>query len=200
MANFLRKIKINTRDLMIKYAKGNNTKWYLSFFSFAEASFFPIPPDLLLMAILGSRQEHRWIYYSFLTSIWSVLGGIFGYMIGFLLFDSVGQWLISLYNFQEYTSVVKEIFNQNAFWAIFISGFTPIPYKVFTISAGFFGINLFIFIIASTVSRFLRFFIVGFIMKVFGNDISGFIYKYFNILTLVFAVGVILFFVIIKFH
>jgi len=200
MVNFLRKIKTNTRDSMIKYARGNNTKWYLSFFSFAEASFFPIPPDFLLMAILGSGQEHRWIYYSFLTSIGSVFGGIFGYMIGFLLFDSVGQWLISLYSLQEYMIVVKEIFNQNAFWTIFISGFTPIPYKVFTISAGFFGINLIIFIIASIISRFLRFFIVGFIMKVFGKDISRFVYNYFNILTFIFVIGVIIFIVILNIY
>ena len=163
--------------------------------SFAEASFFPIPPDFMLVAILGSKQQKKWIYYSALTAGWSVLGGALGYFIGFLLFDSLGQWLINTYNLQDHMVTVKELFDQNAFWAIFISGFTPIPYKIFTISAGFFSINFFTFIVASIISRFLRFFIVGYIMKIFGKEMSKFAFKYFNILTLLFAVGIIVFIV-----
>jgi len=93
---------------------------------------------------------------------------------------------------------VKELFDQNAFWAIFISGFTPIPYKIFTISAGFFSINLITFVIASVISRFLRFFVVGYIMKMFGEEMSKFVFKYFNIITLIFAVGAIALVVAIK--
>ena len=112
---------------MIKHAGGTHAKGWLSFFSFAEASFFPIPPDFLLVAILGSKQQKNWLYYSMLTSAWSVLGGVFGYAIGFLLFDSIGQWLIVTYNLSDHMIAVKELFDQNAFWAIFISGFTPVP-------------------------------------------------------------------------
>ena len=193
MINYLGKIKINIRDWMVKHAGSTHAKGWLSFFSFAEASFFPIPPDFLLIAILGPKQQKNWFYYSALTAGWSVLGGVFGYGIGFLLFDSVGQWLIVTYNLSDHMIAVKELFDQNAFWAIFISGFTPVPYKIFTISAGFFSINFFTFIIASAISRFLRFFIVGYIMKVFGDGMSKFAFKYFNIITLLFAIGVIAF-------
>lgn len=180
---------------MLKHAGGVHAKGWLSFFSFAESSFFPIPPDFLLAAILGSKQEHRWFKYSFLTAIWSVIGGAFGYAIGLLLFDSVGQFLINTYDLGQYITTVQELFKQNAFWAIFIASFTPIPYKIFTLSAGFFGINFFVFIIASVAGRFLRFFAVGYIMKVFGEDMRKFAFKYFNILTLLFAVGAVVFIV-----
>ncbi|MBT3282842.1 DedA family protein [bacterium] len=198
MKNYLKKIKISIRDWMLKHAGSKHAKGWLSFFSFAEASFFPIPPDFILIAILGSKQQKNWFYYSALTAGWSVLGGVFGYGIGFLLFDSVGQWLIVTYNLGDHMIAVKELFDQNAFWAIFISGFTPIPYKIFTISAGFFSINFITFIIASAISRFLRFFIVGYIMKMFGEEMSEFAFKYFNILTFIFAVGVIVFITAIK--
>lgn len=195
MNDYLKKIKINLRNWMIKHAGGAHTKRWLSFFSFAEASFFPIPPDFMLIAILGSRQEKMWIYYSALTAMWSVLGGVAGYAIGLLLFDSVGKWLIDAYNLQDNMISIKTLFDQNAFWAMFISGFTPIPYKIFTISAGFFSVNFFIFLIASAISRFLRFFIVGYIMKVFGDNLGKFVFKYFNIITIVIAIGIIVFIV-----
>lgn len=187
------KLKIKLRDWMIKHADSPHAKWWLLLISFAEASFFPIPPDFLLIAILGSHQKHRWIYYSSIITAGSVLGGIFGYAIGFLLFDSIGQFLISTYNLEQYMETVRGLFTENAFWAIFIAGFTPIPYKIFTISAGFFGVNFLIFVIASTISRLLRFFAVGYIMKVFGDGMSKFAFRYFNILTLLFAIGVIIF-------
>ena len=200
MTTYLRKIKIGIRDWMLKHAGSTHAKGWLSFFSFAEASFFPIPPDFILIAILGSKQQKNWFYYAALTGVWSVLGGVFGYAIGFLLFDSVGQWLIATYNLSDHMVVVKELFDQNAFWAIFISGFTPIPYKIFTISAGFFSINFITFLIASAISRFLRFFIVGYIMKVFGEEMSKFAFKYFNILTFIFALAAIVFIVAIKIY
>lgn len=198
MTNYLKKIKISLRNWIIKYAGSVHMKGWLSFFSFAEASFFPIPPDFLLIAILSARQQKKWFYYSALTASWSVLGGVFGYIIGFLLFDTVGQWLVLTYDLQDYMIRVKELFDKNAFWAIFISGFTPIPYKIFTISAGFFSINFFVFIIASAVSRFLRFFIVGYIVKVFGEEMGKFVFKYFNILTLIFGVGAIIFLIMLS--
>lgn len=185
---------------MIKYSGSGHIKAWLSFFSFAESSFFPIPPDFFLIAIIGARQQKRWAYYSFLTALWSVIGGAFGYAIGLLLFDSAGQFLISTYGLEQYILTIKELFDQNAFWAIFISGFTPIPYKIFTISAGFFNINFFTFIIASIISRSMRFFMVGYIMKVFGKEMGDFVFKYFNILTFVLAIGIVVFIVAIKIH
>lgn len=187
------KLKIKLRDWIVKHADSPHAKWWLFLVSFAEASFFPIPPDFLLIAILGAKQKHRWIYYSSIITAGSVLGGVFGYAIGFLLFDSVGQFLISTYNLGQYMEVVQGLFIENAFWAIFIAGFTPIPYKIFTISAGFFSVNFLIFVIAAIISRSLRFFAVGYIIKVFGDGMSKFAFRYFNILTLLFAIGIIIF-------
>lgn len=198
MSWFLYKLKVRVRDWAIKNAGGVNAKRWLALFSFTEASFFPIPPDIFLIAILTSKQTRRWAYYSFLTSLWSVIGGAFGYIIGFLLFDTIGGLIITTYNLEQYIEVVRDMFAQNAFWAIFIAGFTPIPYKIFTISAGFFEINFFIFIIASIISRSLRFFALGYIMKVFGENFGKFIFKYFNIITLIFAIAIIIGAVLIR--
>jgi len=184
-------IKLKLRDWTVRHADGPYAKRWLAFFSFAEASFFPIPPDVILVSILTARQSERWKYYAFITTLWSVLGGIFGYAIGLFLYDSVGMFLVQTYHLEQYIDVAREIFRENAFWAVFVAGFTPIPYKVFTISAGFFSINFFVFVVASILSRALRFFSVGYIMKVFGKEIGAFVFKYFNILTWVFA-GIII--------
>jgi len=191
--SFLFKIKTKLRDWAIHYAESKDAKRWLAFFSFAEAIFFPVPADIILIAILTSRQSHKWVYYSFITFWWSVLGGIFGYIIGFFLFDTVGSFLVSTYGLEVYLEQIQEMFNKNAFWAIFIGGFTPIPYKIFTLSAGFFSVNFVVFIVASLLSRLMRFFAVGYIMKVFGAEIGKFVFKYFNFLTYVLAIIVVAF-------
>lgn len=190
---FLSDIKIKLKNWAIRYAEGKNAKRWLAFFSFAEATFFPIPPDIILISILASKQSHKWAYYSFITFFWSVLGGIFGYIIGYALFDTVGSFLINIYGLEVYVDQIREMFKENAFWAVFIGGFTPIPYKIFTLSAGFFDINFLVFIIASATSRFLRFFAVGYIMKVFGIEIGKFIFKYFNLSTYILAFVILVF-------
>ena len=198
MFTFLTKLKIRLYDWAVARAGSKYATRWLSAFSFSEASFFPIPPDILLIAILVFQQTRKWAYYAFITTIWSVLGGMFGYLIGLLFFDTVGKFLIDLYHLEEHVSVIKNLFNDNAFLAIFMAGFTPIPYKIFTISAGFFGVNFFIFVIASLLSRGLRFFAVGYIMKVFGKEIGIFMFKYFNMITIAFAVALVLFLVFIN--
>jgi len=190
---FLFNLKTKIKDWAVRYAESEHAKRWLAFFSFAEATFFPVPADVILTAILVARQARGWVYYSFITFWWSVLGGVFGYIIGFFLFDTVGVFLINTYNLEQYVDLIREMFNQNAFWAVFIGGFTPIPYKIFTLSAGFFGINFVIFIVASVLSRLLRFFAIGYIIKVFGAEIGKFVFKYFNLLTYVLAVVIVVF-------
>ncbi len=177
---------------MIKHADGRHAKFWLAGLSFAEASFFPIPPDVFLATIIASKQRQKWLYYSIITTVASVAGGMFGYVIGMWFFGSFGKPLISFYGLEGSVNIVRELFVDNAFWAVFIAGFTPIPYKVFTISAGFFDVNFIIFVIASTLSRALRFLSVGYIVKVFGEDIGKFTFKYFNILTLILSVLVVI--------
>jgi len=186
-------IKLKLRDWTVRHADGPYAKRWLAFFSFAEASFFPIPPDVILVSILTARQSERWKYYAFITTLWSVLGGIFGFLIGLFLYDSVGVFLINAYHLEPYIAITKEFFVDNAFLAVFIAGFTPIPYKIFTISAGFFSINFFVFVVASILSRSLRFFSVAYIMKVFGKEVGAFVFKYFNVLTFLFGVILVLF-------
>jgi len=151
---------------MERRANTPKARFWLSFFSFADSSFFPIPPDFLLVALLLSGVK-RWAYYAFITTVASIVGGLFGYAIGHLFFDTIGSSIIELYHLHEEVVQVQALYENNAFWAIFVAAFTPIPYKVFTITAGFFHINLLTFIIASIIGRAARFYLV-----------SGIVYKY----------------------
>ncbi|MFH1402195.1 MAG: VTT domain-containing protein [Patescibacteria group bacterium] len=189
--NFLSKIKQGLRNWAFNHSHGPYAKMWLAIFSFAEASFFVIPPDIFLLAILINNGV-RWVYYSTLTTIASVLGGLLGYVFGFFFFDLAGRLIIDAYNFQEQMLMVSKMFEDNAFWTIFISAFTPIPFKVFTISAGFFKIDIWIFLLASLLGRGMRFFAVGYIVKVFGKQMARYAFKYFNWLTLVVVAVVIL--------
>ena len=187
-------IKHKMRDWVVKHAEGPHSKTWLATVSFAEASFFPIPPDILLIAILLIKKR-RWFFYAFFTTVFSVLGGVFGYVIGAFFFDTVGESLVSIYHLEHEMLVVGEYFSNNAFVAIFLAAFTPIPFKVFTITAGVFKIKILVLIVASILGRGTRFFIISYMLRKYGKHIEGFIYKYFNIFSLVvavFIVGIIL--------
>ncbi len=160
-------------------------KWWLFGISFTESSFFPIPPDVLLVAILMTRERVRAFYYASITTAGSVLGGLFGYAIGYFFFQTVGVWLVSTYGLETQMITVQKLFVDNAFLAIFVAAFTPIPYKVFTIAGGLFGISIPVFIVASVLGRGGRFFAVAVIMRFFGENISRVLYKYFNIISVV---------------
>lgn len=188
---FLEKFK----EYFLKKVESPAVVWWLSIISFIESSFFPIPPDPFLMASLLKDQK-KWLRYSLIVSFTSVLGGIFGYFIGFVLFETVGEWLVRTYDLKDELQKVTELFNQNVFWTLFVAAFTPIPYKIFTITAGLLKVNLFIFIIASIIGRSMRFIFVGLIMKMFGAQISGFVFKYFNSLTLVIGIVFVVYIII----
>ncbi len=181
MFQFLDNAKERTRKWALRHAEGPHAKFWLSALSFSEASFFPIPPDVLLIAILLANKARRWFYYAFLTTTFSVLGGVLGYGIGYFFFDLFGQQLILFYGLQDQFVYLQNIFKDTTFWAIFAAAFTPIPYKIFTITAGLFNVNFLIFLSASILGRGIRFFAIGFILKHYGEKISGVLYKYFNI-------------------
>jgi membrane protein YqaA with SNARE-associated domain len=192
MLNYL-KVRIDKiKNYLMRNVSGPNAKWWLFAISFSESSFFPIPPDFYLIPVVA-RNRDKWLFFALITTIASVLGGLFGYLIGAVFFETVGKWLISLYHLEKEIETVALFFNQNAFLSIFTAAFTPIPYKVFTISAGLFSLNLFIFTIASILGRGMRFFAVAYIMKLFGEKINNVVIKYFNIATAIFACIVILF-------
>jgi membrane protein YqaA with SNARE-associated domain len=166
--------------------------------AFTESSFFPIPPDVLLIAIalLKPRLSFR---YALICSIGSVLGGMFGYLIGFQFYELIGKKIIEFYHLQQQYDAVKIMYDKNAFVAIAIAGFTPIPYKVFTIAAGAFQVSFPTLVIASALSRPARFFLVGGLIYLFGPRVKTFIDKYFDWLTIAFVILLMLGFVLIKY-
>jgi len=171
--------------------------WALFLLAFCESSFFPIPPDILLIALAVSIPKKSFKYAAVCTA-GSLIGGCLGYLIGWQFMASVGEKIIQLYGLTHKMQYIKDLYVQYDAWAIGIAGFTPIPYKVFTISAGAFDINFTVFIIASAVSRAARFFLVGGLIYIFGPKIQAFIDKYFNILAIAFVVLLVAGFAIIK--
>ena len=195
MRQKLQTLKETLSAWAVRHAEGKNAKWWLFGISFAESSFFPIPPDVLLVAILMTKERARAFYYASITTAGSVLGGLFGYAIGYFLFQTVGVWLVHTYHLDTQMVTVKKLFADNAFFAIFVAAFTPIPYKVFTIAGGLFGISIPTFIVASILGRGGRFFAVATVMKYFGGHISRLFYEYFNLLSLVTVIilGIVLY-------
>lgn len=190
-------MKEDLKAWTVRHAEGKNAKWWLFGVAFAESSFFPIPPDVLLAAILVTRERVRAFFYASVTTAGSVLGGLFGYAIGYFFFQTVGVWLVDTYHLQTQMVTVQKLFVENAFFAIFVAAFTPIPYKVFTIAAGLFGVSIPTFIVASILGRGGRFFLVAGVMRFFGDHIIRLFYRYFNIasIILVALMGILLYFV-----
>ncbi len=190
---YLRRMK----DWVEGYAEKPHAQWALFWIAFAESSFFPIPPDVLLiaMAVIVPKRAFR---YALICALGSVLGGVFGYLIGYAFFETVGQRIIDFYGAAGQYARVQELYNEHAFWAIAAAGFTPIPYKVFTIAAGAFEVSLPTLIVASALSRTARFALIAALFYFFGAPIKKFIDKYFELLTVVFLVLLIGGFVFIR--
>ena len=194
-------------DWVLKWSNSKYGPLMLGLMAFAEASFFPIPPDVLLIPlVLGLRAKA--LRLAFICSLGSILGAIFGYVIGsYLWWEGVNQfsWLARLF-FNVIPGFTPEIFYSIQtkyeiwnFWVVFTAGFTPIPFKVITISAGAFDINFILFVIASTLSRSARFFLLSALIWKFGEPMRVFIDKYFNLLAIIFMILLIGSFVLIKY-
>ena len=163
-------------DRVLRWSAHRYARWYLALLSFAEASFFPIPPDVMLAPMALARRQQAWTLAAIAT-LASTLGGIGGYLIGLFAFDVVEPWIISLGYEQAYQQT-QEWFAQWGVWIIFIAGFSPVPYKVFTISAGVASMALLPFIIASAVGRGLRFFLVAGLIYLGGEKMERLIRDY----------------------
>lgn len=171
----------------------------LALLSFAESSFFPIPPDVLLIAlVLGARD--KWFKLALACSVASVAGGLCGYMIGWGIWSQVDTIFFSYVpGFSEHKfEKVGGLYEKWNFWVVFTAGFTPIPYKVITVTAGVFKINLAVFLVASAVSRSARFFLVAFLLHKYGEPVRDFIDRRFNILATVFTILLIGGFIVLK--
>ncbi|MCH8208818.1 MAG: DedA family protein [Nitrospinae bacterium] len=169
----------------------------LAIISFVESSFFPIPPDVLLIAMVVAVPT-IWFRAALVCSITSVLGGMLGYLIGWQFMDLIGMRIVELYHFQPQFEKIGSMYNEHQAWAVAAAGFTPLPYKVFTIAAGAFRIDFPIFVLASAVSRSARFFLVAALIYKFGPPVKALIEKYFNLFTIAFFILLVLGFVVLK--
>ena len=172
--------------------------WALAAVAFVESSFFPIPPDLLLIPMVIAAPHRAWLIAGVAT-IASVLGGLFGYFIGAVLFDSVGAAIFDFYGKGDAVAEFNARFNEYGAWAVLIAGMTPFPYKVITIMSGWTGLSLPIFIVASVIARGARFFLVAALLWKFGAPIRDFIERYLGLVFIAFCVLLIGGFYLVRF-
>ncbi|MBR0813626.1 MULTISPECIES: YqaA family protein [Bradyrhizobium] len=169
--------------------------WIMGIVSFAESSFFPVPPDVMLIPMSLARPQRAWLYAAVCT-VTSVLGGIVGYAIGALLFDSVGQWLIDVYGLGGKVEAFRASYAEWGAVIILLKGLTPIPYKLVTITSGFAGYNIILFILCSIVARGGRFFVVAILLNRYGDWIRVKIEKHLGLVVAVGAIVLVLGFVV----
>jgi membrane protein YqaA with SNARE-associated domain len=154
-------------DWCIAAADKPYATWILGAVSFVESSFFPVPPDVMLIPMALARPDRAWFYATVCTAT-SVAGGVLGYFIGAVLYDSVGLWLIQLYGYGNKVEAFRQAYAEWGAWIILIKGLTPIPYKIVTIASGFAGYNIFMFVILSVIARGMRFYLLAFLLNRYG--------------------------------
>jgi len=156
-------------DCCIAAADKPHATWLLGAVSFMESSFFPVPPDVMLIPMAVARPDRAW-FFATVCTLTSVAGGVLGYFIGAVLYDSVGHWLIQLYGYGSKVEAFREAYAYWGTWIILIKGLTPIPYKLVTITSGFAGYNFFLFVVLSLVTRGMRFYALAFLLNRYGDQ------------------------------
>lgn len=175
---------------LLELAAGPRAEPALAIVSFAESSFFPLPPDIMLGPMATARPE-RWARYALVCTVASVVGGMFGYAIGFFLFETVGKWIISLFGYAGKEAELRAFYDQWGVWFIFLKGLTPIPFKLVTIISGAMQFSIPVFIAASILTRGIRFFAVAFLFKKFGPSLAPVIEKRIGMVTAGLAVVIV---------
>ena len=163
-------------DKVIGWSKHPHAEYYLGGLSFAESSFFPIPPDVMLAPMSVARPERAW-WFAFLTTLTSVLGGVFGYLIGAFAFEYIEPWLQASSYWSKFETA-RIWFDEWGIWVVVVAGFSPIPYKLFTVTAGLLSLAVIPFIIASFIGRGSRFYLVAGLLKFAGPKLEPLILKY----------------------
>jgi membrane protein YqaA with SNARE-associated domain len=184
-------------DWIMRLAESPRALWALALVSFAESSFFPIPPDPMLIPMVLANRRRAWAFASVAT-IASVVGGIAGYFIGYSL-ESLGQSILAFYGYRDAMGDFQAMFAEWGLWIILIKGLTPIPYKFVTIASGMAGFDLKIFILASIATRGGRFFIIATLLFFFGEPVRAFIEKRLTLVTTLFVVLLVGGFVVLKY-
>lgn len=174
----------------LSLAESPRAPYALGAVSFAESSFFPIPPDVILLPMAAARPEKAWSY-ALVCTVTSVLGGVVGYAIGALLYDTVGQWIIHLYGMESKMEALRAQYQHWGWAVILIKGLTPIPYKLVTIVSGLLGYDFFLFVLLSAITRGARFFMIAGLMNRFGEPIKAALDKHFAVIMIALAVVVV---------
>lgn len=187
-----------TYDRLLAYAEKPNALWMLMAVSFSESSFFPLPPDPLLMAMVIARRDKAW-QMAFLCTLSSVIGGILGYYIGYAFYGTLGKWIIDTYGLQESFHSFQKSFDKWGFWIIALKGLTPIPYKLVTISSGLARFDMTSFILASLIARGFRFISLTAVLLFFGPQLKDHIDRHFTWIAFIGLAVLVLGFVMFKY-
>jgi membrane protein YqaA with SNARE-associated domain len=178
-------------DWIIAYSSKPSAPWALALVAFAESSVFPVPPDVLQVPMTLARPDKAW-RYALIATIASVLGGLVGYAIGALLYDSVGKFLIELYGYGQKVDQFRAAYAHYGHWVILLKGLTPIPFKLVTITSGFANYSLFWFFVLSVITRGARFFLLAALLHYFGPSAREFIEKRLGLVTLGFLAIIVI--------
>ena len=190
---FVRKIY----DEVIHLSGSKNAIYWLAAFSFIESSFFPIPPDIMLIPMVLATPKKAWKIAGVCT-VSSVIGAYLGYIIGYYFFQLIAEPILNFYHFMDKFDAFKNLYNEYGAWIVFGAGITPFPYKIITIASGVVHLNLAVFTIASIVARGLRFFVIAWLLKVYGEKMRLFIEKNLGWLSVLFLILLIGGFALIK--
>jgi membrane protein YqaA with SNARE-associated domain len=185
-------------DWTLSLAASRRAPQALAAVSFAESSVFPIPPDIMLVPMVMARPEQAWRLAAICT-IASVLGGLLGYAIGALLYDSLGLWLVKLYGYGDKMDSFRQLYQEHGHWIILIKGLTPIPYKLVTIASGLAGYDLVWFVLLSLITRAGRFYLVAGVLNRFGVPLRGFIERHLTAIGVATLLAILLGFAAVKF-
>lgn len=185
-------------DWMLNLASRPNAMWFLAIVAFAESSFFPIPPDIMLIPMVLAMPGKAWKIAGVATAA-SVIGGYFGYAIGVFFFDLIAKPILGFYGYMHQFDVFKDYYHQWGAWIVFGAGITPFPYKVITIASGVVHLDLLTFTVASVIARGMRFYLVAWLLKKYGAPMKIFIEKNLGMLSVLFLFLLVGGFVIIKY-
>jgi membrane protein YqaA with SNARE-associated domain len=175
----------------LNLAENRHAPWALGAVAFAESSFFPVPPDTILVPMSLAKPKSAWTY-ALICTLTSVAGGVLGYAIGAFLFETVGKWLISIYGYGDRVEEMRLLYAQWGWAVIVLKGLTPIPYKIVTITSGLLSYDLAMFVVLSLLTRGLRFYLVAVLLERFGEPIKVLLDKYFGWFLALLALGVVL--------
>lgn len=185
-------------DRVLALAADRRAPVWLALISFAESSFFPVPPDALLVPMALARPERAY-RFALICTLASVAGGVLGYVIGYALYDQVAGPLIRFYHYEAAAQAFVDRFNEYGLWVILIKGLTPIPYKIVTITSGLAHFNFGVFVAASVATRGVRFFLLAWLIRQFGAPVQAFIERRLTLVTSVSAAAIVLGVVLLKF-